>query len=167
MAKKDSVANVIAPDESSPWGMATSRVREASVSMAAAEARDRAASQQRSLKGMSRKERKALFSKTNGATFKEYAHLLAVKPRQGYVFHSDYFEIDGNVGCILGYFHDESARDELPPFWGVNLIPYLPQNVTAVLLQQVSRVTESWLKDKIKASERLGAGRERHEVVPS
>lgn len=155
MAKKDSVTNVIASDESSPWGMATSRVREASASMAADEARDRAASQQRSLKGMSRKERKALFSKTNGATFKEYAHLLAVKPRQGYVFHSDYFEIDGNVGCILGYFHDESARDELPPFWGVNLIPYLPQNVTAVLLQQVSRVTESWLKDKIKASERL------------
>jgi hypothetical protein len=71
------------------------------------------------------------------------------------VFHSDYFEIDGEVGCILSYFHDESARDELPPFWGVNLIPYLPQNVTAILLEQVSRVSESWLSDKIKASERL------------
>jgi hypothetical protein len=80
---------------------------------------------------------------------------LAVKPRQGYVFHSDYFEIDGEVGCILSYFHDESARDELPPFWGVNLIPYLPQNVTAILLEQVSRVSESWLADKIKSSERL------------
>lgn len=155
MAKKENAAHVAKVDEASPWGMATSRVRAASASIAADEARDRAASTQYTLKGMSRKERKALFAKTNGATFKDYTHLLAVKPRQGYVFHSDYFEIDGGVGCILGYFHDESARDELPPFWGVNLIPYLPQNVTAVLLEQISRVTESWLKDKIKASERL------------
>ena len=37
----------------------------------------------------------------------------------------------------------------------MNLIPYLPQNVTAILLEQVSRVTESWLTNKIKESERL------------
>lgn len=155
MAKKENVAHVAKVDGASPWSMATSRVRAASASIAADEARDRVEARQHTLKGMSRKERKALFAKTNGATFKDYTHLLAVKPRQGYVFHSDYFEIDGGVGCILGYFHDESARDELPPFWGVSLIPYLPANVTAILLQQVSRVTESWLKAKIKASERL------------
>lgn len=155
MAKKENVAHVAKSDGASPWSMATSRVRVASASIAADEARDRVEARQPTLKGMSRKERKALFAKTNGATFKDYTHLLAVKPRQGYVFHSDYFEIDGGVGCILGYFHDESARDELPPFWGVSLIPYLPENVTAILLQQVSRVTESWLKAKIKASERL------------
>ena len=155
MAKKENVAHVAKVDGASPWSMATSRVRAASASIAADEARDRVEARQHTLKGMSRKERKALFAKTNGATFKDYTHLLAVKPRQGYVFHSDYFEIDGGVGCILGYFHDESARDELPPFWGVSLIPYLPTNVTAILLQQVSRVTESWLKVKIKASERL------------
>ena len=155
MAKKENVAHVAKVDGASPWSMATSRVRAASASIAADEARDRVEARQHTLKGMSRKERKALFAKTNGATFKDYTHLLAVKPRQGYVFHSDYFEIDGGVGCILGYFHDESARDELTPFWGVSLIPYLPANVTAILLQQVSRVTESWLKAKIKASERL------------
>ncbi len=39
--------------------------------------------------------------------------------------------------------------------------PYLPQNVTAaVLLQQVS-LTESWLKDKIKASGRLVVSKSR------
>lgn len=155
MAKKENVAHVAKVDGASPWSMATSRVRAASASIAADEARDRVEARQHTLKGMSRKERKALFAKTNGATFKDYTHLLAVKPRQGYVFHSDYFEIDGGVGCILGYFHDESARDELPPFWGVSLIPYLSANVTTILLQQVSRVTESWLKAKIKASERL------------
>lgn len=141
--------------DTSVWGGATQRVREVSETHAASEARDKAESSERALKGMSRKERRAFFSRANNGQVRDYPHLLAVKPRQGYVFHSDYFEIDGEVGCILSYFHDESARDELPPFWGVNLIPYLPQNVTAILLEQVSRVSESWLTDKIKSSERL------------
>lgn len=146
-----------AHESSSPWGVASSRVSQVGASRAAEEMRADAAGKQHVLKGMSRKERKALYSKTDGSTFRDYAHLLAVKPRQGYVFRSDYFEIDGEVGCILGYFHDESARDELPPFWGVGLIPYLPRNVTAILLEQVSRVTESWLKDKTVNAERLDA----------
>lgn len=141
--------------DTSVWGGAAQRVREVSETHAASEARDRAESSERALRGMSRKERRAFFSRANDGQVRDYPHLLAVKPRQGYVFHSDYFEIDGEVGCILSYFHDESARDELPPFWGVNLIPYLPQNVTAILLEQVSRVSESWLTDKIKSSERL------------
>ena len=154
MAKRK--AQVVEPQaaDTSVWGGAAKRVREVSETHAASAARE-AESGQRALKGMSRKERRAFFSRANDGQVRDHAHLLAVKPRQGYVFHSDYFEIDGEVGCILSYFHDESARDELPPFWGVNLIPYLPQNVTAILLEQVSRVSESWLADKIKSSERL------------
>lgn len=155
MAKGKAQAVQTGAVDTSVWGGATQRVREVSETHAAFEARDRAESSERALKGMSRKERRAFFSRANNGQVRDYAHLLAVKPRQGYVFHSDYFEIDGEVGCILSYFHDESARDELPPFWGVNLIPYLPQNVTAILLEQVSRVTESWLTNKIKESERL------------
>lgn len=155
MAKGKAQAVQTGAVDTSVWGGATQRVREVSETHAASEARDRAESSDRALKGMSRKERRAFFSRANDGQVRDYPHLLAVKPRQGYVFHSDYFEIDGEVGCILSYFHDESARDELPPFWGVNLIPYLPQNVTAILLEQVSRVSESWLADKIKSSERL------------
>lgn len=155
MAKGKAQAVQTGAVDTSVWGGATQRVREVSETHAASEARDRAESSERALKGMSRKERRAFFSRANDGQVRDYPHLLAVKPRQGYVFHSDYFEIDGEVGCILSYFHDESARDELPPFWGVNLIPYLPQNVTAILLEQVSRVSESWLTDKIKSSERL------------
>ena len=155
MAKGKAQAVQTGAVDTSVWGRATQRVREVSETHAASEARDRAESSERALKGMSRKERRAFFSRANDGQVRDYPHLLAVKPRQGYVFHSDYFEIDGEVGCILSYFHDESARDELPPFWGVNLIPYLPQNVTAILLEQVSRVSESWLTDKIKSSERL------------
>lgn len=155
MAKGKAQAVQTGAVDTSVWGGAAQRVRGVSETHAASEARDRAESSERALKGMSRKERRAFFSRANDGQVRDYPHLLAVKPRQGYVFHSDYFEIDGEVGCILSYFHDESARDELPPFWGVNLIPYLPQNVTAILLEQVSRVSESWLSDKIKASERL------------
>lgn len=155
MAKGKAQAVQTQAVDTSVWGGAAQRVREVSETHAASEARDRTESSERALKGMSRKERRAFFSRANDGQVRDYPHLLAVKPRQGYVFHSDYFEIDGEVGCILSYFHDESARDELPPFWGVNLIPYLPQNVTAILLEQVSRVSESWLTDKIKSSERL------------
>ena len=155
MAKGKAQAVQTGAVDTSVWGGAAQRVREVSETHAASEARDKAESSERALKGMSRKERRAFFSRANNGQVRDYPHLLAVKPRQGYVFHSDYFEIDGEVGCILSYFHDESARDELPPFWGVNLIPYLPQNVTAILLEQVSRVSESWLTDKIKSSERL------------
>lgn len=155
MAKSKAQAVQTQAVDTSVWGGAAQRVREVSETHAASEARDKAESSERALKGMSRKERRAFFSRANDGQVRDYLHLLAVKPRQGYVFHSDYFEIDGEVGCILSYFHDESARDELPPFWGVNLIPYLPQNVTAILLEQVSRVSESWLTDKIKSSERL------------
>lgn len=155
MAKGKAQAVQTGAVDTSVWGGAAQRVREVSETHAASEARDKAESSERALKGMSRKERRAFFSRANDGQVRDYPHLLAVKPRQGYVFHSDYFEIDGEVGCILSYFHDESARDELPPFWGVNLIPYLPQNVTAILLEQVSRVTESWLTNKIKESERL------------
>lgn len=155
MAKSKAQAVQTGAVDTSVWGGAAQRVREVSETHAASEARDKAESSERALRGMSRKERRAFFSRANNGQVRDYTHLLAVKPRQGYVFHSDYFEIDGEVGCILSYFHDESARDELPPFWGVNLIPYLPQNVTAILLEQVSRVTESWLTNKIKESERL------------
>ena len=154
MAKSKARVSETPVADTSVWGGAVSRVREVSETHAASAARE-AELGQRVLKGMSRKERRAFFSRANDGQVRDHAHLLAVKPRQGYVFHSDYFEIDGEVGCILSYFHDESARDELPPFWGVNLIPYLPQNVTAILLEQVSRVSESWLADKIKSSERL------------
>lgn len=142
-------------ESDSAWSAAALLVGQVSAERDAQEAQAEQANQQHVLKGMSRKERKALYSKTDGSTFKDYTHLLAVKPRQGYVFRSDYFEIDGGVGAILGYFHDESARDDLPPFWGVGLLPYLPSTVTAVLLEQVSRVTESWLKEKMATAERL------------
>lgn len=159
MAKKAAVKerpDVETPQmSSSPWGQVSSRVNEVNAEITAKEKQDSREGQEFTLRSMSRKERRALYSKAEKSIFKDYTHLMAMKPREGYVFRSDYFEVDNGVACVLGYFHDESAKDDLPPFWGVGLIPHLPSKVTAVLLEQVTRFTESWLKKSIDTAERL------------
>jgi hypothetical protein len=90
-------------------------------------------------------------------SFNDYPHLLALKPKERYVFRSDYFEVDDNyVGCIMGFFHDEAARDDFGAFWGINRIPAgLGDDVTVVVLEQVRRMGEKWIDDHIKVAERL------------
>lgn len=90
-------------------------------------------------------------------SFDQYPHLLALKPKEKYVFRSDYFEVDDNyVACIMGFFHDEAARDDFGSFWGINRIPNgLADGVTVVVLEQVRRMNEKWIDDHIKVAERL------------
>ena len=54
---------------------------------------------------------------TKDYTFTGYPHLLAIKPKEKYIFHSDYFEIDNQFACIMSFFHTETARDDFGPFW--------------------------------------------------
>ncbi|MFF2053883.1 hypothetical protein ACFVU2_19920 [Leifsonia sp. NPDC058194] len=89
-------------------------------------------------------------------TFENYPHLLAMKPREGYQFRSDYFQVDGGVACILGFFHDEAARDDFGAFWGINRIPAgLNDGVSVVVLEQVRRMGEKWIDDHIASTEKL------------
>lgn len=90
-------------------------------------------------------------------SFDQYPHLLALKPKEKYVFRSDYFEVDdAYVACIMGFFHDEAARDDFGAFWGINRIPNgLADEVTVVVLEQVRRMGEKWIDDHIKVAERL------------
>lgn len=90
-------------------------------------------------------------------TFENYAHLLALKPREKYVFRSDYFQVDESyVACVLGFFHDEGARDDFGSFWGINRIPDgLAEDVTVVVMEQVRRMGEKWIDDHIKVAEQL------------
>lgn len=90
-------------------------------------------------------------------SFDQYPHLLALKPKEKYVFRSDYFEVDGDyVACIMGFFHDEAARDDFGSFWGINRIPSgLADGVTVVVLEQVRRLGEKWIDDHIKVAEKL------------
>ncbi|MFJ7416171.1 hypothetical protein ACIQWZ_36000 [Streptomyces sp. NPDC098077] len=89
-------------------------------------------------------------------TFDAYAHLLALKPKERYLFRSDYFEVDGSVACILAYFHDDAAHDNFAAFWGIDRIPDgLDDRVTAVVLEQVKRMDNKWIDAFTKQSEKL------------
>src|SRR5699024_12792512 len=66
---------------------------------------------------LSRKERKALEDAMEGS-ISSYPHLMAMKPSEGYVFNSDYFTVDNHYGCVLAFFHDDSAEDHFAEFWG-------------------------------------------------
>lgn len=88
--------------------------------------------------------------------FEHYPHLLALKPREKIFFRSDYFEIDSSVAVVLAYFNKESAKDDFAAFWGIDRIPGgLDDGVTAVVLEQVTRLSDAWVDGFIKNSERL------------
>ncbi|MFE4835532.1 hypothetical protein ACFRAU_12720 [Arthrobacter sp. NPDC056691] len=89
-------------------------------------------------------------------SFDSYPHLLALKPKERYLFRSDYFEVDGSFGCVLAYFHDDAAHDNFAAFWGIDRIPDgLDERVTAVVLEQVKRMDDKWIDSFTKQSERL------------
>lgn len=91
-------------------------------------------------------------------SFREYPHLLAMKPKEYYLFHSDYFEIDNHVATIVAYFHNDGAIDNYGPFWGINRIPSgLPDNVISFTFESISRMSEGWIQNHQTKSEGIAA----------
>lgn len=87
-------------------------------------------------------------------SFRGYPHLKDIKPKERYVFHSDYFEVDSQYASILSFFHVEGASDNFGAFWGINRIPSgLSDDVSIVLFEQTRRMTEGWLADHQSRSE--------------
>lgn len=104
---------------------------------------------------LSKQERK-LLEEAMGDTIDIYPHLMALKPTERYIMHSDYFDIDNHVACIMAFFHDETAGESLPAFWGINRIPgNLPAGVSAVVLEQISRETDSWVDDHLDKADKV------------
>lgn len=104
---------------------------------------------------LTRKEKKALRDAMEGS-INSYPHLMAMKPSEGYLFRSDYFNVDNYVGAVLAFFHDDSAEDGYPEFWGINQIPSgLDSTVTVVLLESVARMPETWVENNMKTVDRL------------
>lgn len=87
--------------------------------------------------------------------FSEYPYLVAIKPRESYVFHSDYFEIDKNcVATIMSFHHMEGATDGYPAFWGIGRIPMgLDNDITTVTFEQIRRMTKNWVDDHSSVAE--------------
>lgn len=106
----------------------------------------------------SRKERRAQKKAEAGKkyTFAAYPYLKSIKPREKYVFHSDYFQVDGRVATIMSFFHVDGASDNFGAFWGVNKIPAgLSRDVEIILFEQSRKMTEGWLSDRQNSSEGL------------
>lgn len=81
-------------------------------------------------------------------TFTNYPFLRDFKPKEKYVFHSDYFQIDKRFATIMSFFHIEGAQDNFDAFWGVNKIATgLDNDITIVLFDQIHRMPENWVSD--------------------
>lgn len=96
-------------------------------------------------------------------SYKSNSFLKAIKPATGYIFHSDYFEVDmqqevrdakgkkkkvitKKYGTILAFFNADGGNASLYPMWGINLINInLPQDVHMVLLEQADRWDDDWV----------------------
>lgn len=84
------------------------------------------------------------------------AFINSLKPREGYVFHSDMFTVDSGYGRILSFFHSDGSDDNYVPFWGVNCIPDgLPTEVSVTIFEQTRRLTKAWIDSHLKLSEKI------------
>lgn len=93
-----------------------------------------------------RAERKALAKRQ--VTYQSHPFLQKLRPHEKYVFHSDYFEIDGEVATIMSFFHKDGASDNYGVFWGINRIPRgINQKITAVSFEQIRRMSDGWIAD--------------------
>ena len=92
--------------------------------------------------------------KTEDYSFNSYPHLLEIKPKEKYIFHSDYYQVDNSYACIMSFFHSDAARDDFGPFWGINRIPAgLDSDITVVTFEQIHRMTDGWLSEHQSKSE--------------
>lgn len=79
-----------------------------------------------------------------------------ITPHSGYYFFSDYFKVDKSFATILTMFNKDGSDDNLPPFWGINLIPRgVSSNVTTRLLQGVQRAEQKWIDDSQSKADRI------------
>lgn len=112
---------------------------------------------------LSRKERKELKDAMEG-TLDAYPYLLALKPHEKYIFHSDYFELDNEVGCVVSFFHNDEATDNFKVFWGIDRIPgNLGEGVTVTVFEQIAAQEEGWIDSKLKTSDKINKLDEREQ----
>lgn len=108
------------------------------------------------------KERKKRKNQALSKDFNAYPHLQAIKPKERYVFHSDYFEVDNQVAKIVSFFHNDGAQDNFGPFWGINRIPSgMPDGVIVQSFEEVSKMTDGWLQNHQTKAETIASGDEK------
>lgn len=100
---------------------------------------------------MSKKKNK---NKETSFHFSDLPVLARLKPKEKYVFHSDYFQVDTYYATIMSFFHTQASDDNFGAFWGINRIPSgLPEGVTTINFEQISRMSEPWISEHQTQSE--------------
>lgn len=90
-------------------------------------------------------------------TFEDNPHLLVLRPREQYLFFSDYIRIDDDTyTCVLSMFHNNGATDRFGQFWGLNLLPHnLPKTTKVIRFEQVNRMPDEWVSDHQTRAEKV------------
>lgn len=90
-------------------------------------------------------------------TFEDNPHLLTLRPREHYLFFSDYIRIDDDTyTCILAMFHNNGAVDRFGQFWGLNLLPHnLPKTTKVIRFEQVNRMSDEWVGEHQTRAEKV------------
>lgn len=97
-------------------------------------------------------------------SFNSYPHLVEIKPKEKYIFHSDYYTIDNSYAAILSFFHAEGATDNFGAFWGINRIPGgLADDVSIVSFEQTRRMTDGWISEHQSRTEGIAEMNEREQ----
>jgi len=90
-------------------------------------------------------------------TFEDNPHLLVLRPREHYLFFSDYIKIDDDTfTCILAMFHNNGAADRFGQFWGLNLLPHnLPKTTKVIRFEQINRLSDEWVSEHQTRAEKV------------
>lgn len=87
---------------------------------------------------------------------KEFPNLMRIKPKESYVFRSNYYMCDGNYFVILSFFHNDGAVDDFPAFWGIDLVPSgLDDDISITNIETVERMSDGWVKEHQSQAENV------------
>lgn len=95
-------------------------------------------------------------------SYDEFPHLLVLRPKEQYMFYSDYIRIDDNTyTCILALFHNDGAIDRFAQFWGLNLLPHnLPKTTKVIRFEQVNKLSDEWVSQHQTQAEKVAEANE-------
>lgn len=85
----------------------------------------------------------------------DYPFLMAVKPKEAYIFRSNDYECDGYWYTILSFFHKDGAYDDFGPFWGIARIPtgLSGKDVSVTCVTSVERMGDGWVREHQQKAE--------------
>ena len=109
----------------------------------------------KSAKEMTRKERKA--AEALSGSLSEYPFLMAIKPKEAYIFRSNDYQCDGYWFTILSFFHKDGAYDDFGPFWGIARIPtgLSGDDISVTCVESVERMGDGWVREHQQAAENV------------